>query len=149
MPDATLSARQRLRRRTYLVLEERESRLSVLVNGAIMLLIVANVAAIVLESVPRLEARYDWFFEGFERLSVAVFTIEYLARVWACVEDPRHSHPVRGRLRYMGSFMAIVDLAAILPFYLHSCSRSTPVFCACCVCCGCSSSPVTSRRWKS
>ncbi len=119
MPETTLSAYERLRSRAYFILEERESRLSALVNGAIMLLILANVAAIVLESVPSIEARYDAFFEGFERFSVVVFTIEYLARLWACVEDGRYFHPVRGRLRYMVSFMALVDLLAILPFYLQ------------------------------
>lgn len=84
----------------------------------LMVLILANVLAVVLESVPDLAARHARAFKAFEVLSVAVFTLEYLARVWACTVDPRYAHPVWGRLRYLVSPMALVDLAAILPSYL-------------------------------
>jgi voltage-gated potassium channel len=51
-------------------------------------------------------------------ISVALFSVEYLLRLWSCVEDPRYSRPVLGRLRWAVSFMALVDLASILPFYI-------------------------------
>ncbi|MDP7667415.1 MAG: potassium channel family protein, partial [Rhodospirillales bacterium] len=46
--------------------------------------------------------------------------IEYAFRVWSATEspDPRFRAPVIGRLRYMISPMAVIDLVAILPFYL-------------------------------
>ena len=49
-----------------------------------------------------------------------LFTLEYGARVWAAVEREggRYTAPVRGRLRYMLSPLALIDLIAILPFYL-------------------------------
>lgn len=47
-------------------------------------LIVANVIAIVLESVPSLHQVYQNFFFYFEVFSVAIFTVEYILRVWSC-----------------------------------------------------------------
>ncbi len=87
-------------------------------HGFILLLIFLNVAMVVLESVPALGAAYACAFRWFEYFSVAVFSVEYLARVWSCTADARYAHPIRGRLRYMFSPMALVDLAAILPAYL-------------------------------
>ena len=47
-----------------------------------------------------------------------MFTIEYFLRLWTAVEDPRYARPVVGRLRYAVTPFALVDLLAILPFYL-------------------------------
>jgi voltage-gated potassium channel len=88
------------------------------VRGALTVLIVLNVLMVVLETVPSLAARFRKPFHVGEVISVAIFTIEYLFRVWAAVEDPRYRRPVLGRLRYMVSFFALVDLVAILPFYI-------------------------------
>jgi len=45
---------------------------------------------------------------------VFVFTIEYLARFWSCVEDPE----ISSRLSYLVSFYSLVDLASIVPFFV-------------------------------
>jgi voltage-gated potassium channel len=84
----------------------------------IMSLIVLNVAAVVLETVDWLNASYGWLFHAFDVFSVAVFTVEYTLRVWSCTENPKFRAPVSGRLRYLITPMAIIDLIAILPFYL-------------------------------
>jgi len=84
----------------------------------LLALIVFNVLAVILESVEALATRHARLFQWFEWFSVAVFTAEYLARLWACTADPRYAHPVWGRLRYIVSPMALIDLAAILPTYL-------------------------------
>jgi voltage-gated potassium channel len=55
---------------------------------------------------------------GFEVFSVFIFTIEYLLRLWSCVTDKKYSKPILGRFRYSLTPMAVVDLFAILPFYL-------------------------------
>ena len=107
-----------LRQQAYALLEEGHSRPSRLFNGFIMLLILANVAAIVLESMEPVYRAHRGFFDNFETFSVAVFTIEYLLRAWVCIENPHYFHPVKGRMRYLVSFMALIDLTAILPFYL-------------------------------
>lgn len=98
--------------------DDRASRLERWIHGALMALIVLNVAAVVLESVQSIDSRYGCWFDRFEIFSVAVFTIEYLARAWACTVDPRYAHPLTGRLRFLFSPMALIDLAAVLPFYL-------------------------------
>jgi voltage-gated potassium channel len=110
-----------LRRRTYTILENASGEPAArLLNGLLIGLILANVAAIVLASVTSIGARYHAWFSTLEWLSILVFTFEYLARVWAAVErdDGRYRAPVRGRIRYMLSPLALIDLLAILPFYL-------------------------------
>jgi voltage-gated potassium channel len=111
-----------LRRRTYTILENASGEPAArLLNGLLIGLILANVAAILLASVTSIGARYHAWFSTFEWLSILVFTFEYLARVWSAVErdDGRYRAPVKGRIRYMLSPLALIDLLAILPFYLQ------------------------------
>lgn len=84
----------------------------------IMGLIVLNVIAVVLETVDWLYARYSLLFHAFEVFSVSVFTVEYILRVWSCTVDPNFKDPIFGRLRFMATPLSIVDLLAVLPFYL-------------------------------
>jgi len=84
----------------------------------ILALILLNVIAVILGTVKSVEARFQSELRWFEVFSVAVFTIEYLARVWACVSQSEYSRPVIGRLRFMLRPIAMIDLIAVLPFYL-------------------------------
>jgi voltage-gated potassium channel len=84
----------------------------------IMTLIALNVVAVVLETVDAVGVPYRAWFYGFEVFSVAVFTLEYVLRLWSCTSVHRYRHAVLGRLRFAVTPMAIVDLAAILPFYI-------------------------------
>jgi voltage-gated potassium channel len=88
------------------------------VRGGLTILIILSVLMVVLETVPSLAASYGRAFHVGEAVTVAIFTVEYLLRLWAAVEDPRYARPLLGRLRYMVSFFALVDLIAILPFYM-------------------------------
>jgi voltage-gated potassium channel len=91
-----------------------------LVDTALVVLIVANALAVMLETLPGWQDRYGGWFLAFEAFSVAVFTVEYGLRLWSCVEhrDRDFRDPVTGRLRWMATPMAIIDLLAFLPFYL-------------------------------
>ncbi len=91
---------------------------STVIDSLILSLIFLNVAAVILESVEVFEQRFHWAFEVFEIFSVVVFTLEYLARLWSCVESPRYAKPVRGRLRFIIKPLSLIDLIAVLPFYL-------------------------------
>ena len=81
-------------------------------------LILLNVLAVILDTVPSMNIRFGSFFNIFEIFSIVIFTLEYLARLWSCVEDCQYRHPIYGRLKYSMRFMSIIDLAAFLPFYL-------------------------------
>jgi len=113
-----------LRRRLYEILEARHSDdlLSVLFDVFIVILIFANVIAFIAESVEEINARLGPAFELFNIISIAIFTIEYLLRLWVAVESAplRHLSPARARLHFATRPLMIVDLLAVLPFYLGS-----------------------------
>lgn len=78
-------------------------------------LIVLNIIALILESYEKLNAEYSDIFYYFELFSVAIFTIEYFIRIW--VSD-KTKEDKKERLNFAFSTMGIIDLIAILPFYL-------------------------------
>lgn len=81
-------------------------------------LILLNVTAMVVESVEGIRSLVPTWFLAFEYFSVAVFSVEYVLRLWSCVEDPPYARPVVGRLHFAVGPLTMVDLAAVLPFYL-------------------------------
>jgi voltage-gated potassium channel len=83
-----------------------------------MTLIVLNVTAVILETVQSIEQQYSVYFFWFEVFSVFCFTFEYVMRVWSCTSQQKYSRPFWGRIRFMLTPMAIIDLIAIIPFYL-------------------------------
>jgi voltage-gated potassium channel len=91
------------------------------VDYALMTLIVLNCIASVFESVEPMAMVHGPVFHDFDRFSVGVFTVEYVLRVWTAVEmkERRFQHPLYGRLRYLITPLAIVDLVAIVPFYFN------------------------------
>ena len=90
------------------------------VNIGLVVLIVANVLAFAAETIPDLAARYGDAFALFNLVSVIIFTVEYVLRIWSCVEIPMLSQvrAYRARLRFAAQPLQLIDLAAILPFYL-------------------------------
>lgn len=96
-----------------------ETKWDKIINGFIIILIILNVIAVIMETVHSLHETYSVFFHYFDLISVIIFSIEYVLRVWSCNHDPRYTHTVYGRLKYMVSTDALIDLLAILPFYIH------------------------------
>ena len=92
-----------------------------LVNAFIILLIFLNAISFAAETVEELDTRYAMEFQVFNLFSVAVFTIEYVLRVWSAVDIPMLSRlpPWRARLRFALRPIMLIDLLAFLPWYLH------------------------------
>ena len=110
------------RRRTHEILEQgapgdTPSRIA---DYLIMALILITVAAITLESLEGVRVRIAPQLQVIERIVVALFSLEYVARVWSAVDDPRYEgmSNTAARIRYVLTPMALVDLVAVAPFYL-------------------------------
>jgi len=88
----------------------------------IIIFILLSIFSIILETIPWVHSQKAimQIMAVVEIASVAVFTTEYLLRFWCITVDPRYSHPLWGRLRFLFTFMSIVDLMAITPFYITS-----------------------------
>lgn len=110
----------RVKVRLYAILEKAEEGDSVskAVDVFLVTLIMLNVVVVIVETVQWVHTRFAFELHQFEVFSVAVFTIEYLLRLWICTLNEKYSHPIKGRLAYATSAMALIDLVAVMPFYL-------------------------------
>lgn len=99
-----------------------DNRWDKIINIFIVVLIILNVVAVMLETMPSIEKNPDAmrFFRYFDWISVAIFTVEYVMRVWSSNHEEKYKGRFWGRLKYMVSPGALVDLLAILPSYLHA-----------------------------
>ncbi len=82
-----------------------------------MVLIFLNVLTVILETVPSLANTHGPYLKTFEVFSVLVFTVEYALRLWVCNLNSQHTG-IKGRIKFMLSPLILIDLLAILPFYL-------------------------------
>jgi len=88
----------------------------------VALLVVANVIGIILESVPDIHEAYEAYFHAFDLFSVAVFSVEFVTRVWSYGEKYLHDEDGsewKGRKEYLFSFYGIIDFISTVPFYLQ------------------------------
>ncbi|GAU79922.1 ion transporter [Fusibacter sp. 3D3] len=107
--------------RTYEIIEKAQKgdKASKYFDSIILLLIISNTISIVLESFNSIYSLYYYQFRTFEIISVVIFTIEYALRIWtADLRYPSSKTKVGAIFKYMFSTMAMIDLFAILPFYL-------------------------------
>lgn len=118
-----VSRRRGARFRLYRLLESAGpgNRPGQIIEALLIVLITINVIAVVLESVPDIGARYATLFRWIEWVSVALFTIEYAARLWVAPEHPpyRMLSATAARGRHALDPYMVIDLLAILPFYLQ------------------------------
>jgi voltage-gated potassium channel len=112
----------KVRHRLYGLLEHGPigDRAGRLIGQFLVALIVVNLLAVVLGTVPEYEARFRGLFLAIELFSLVVFTVEYGLRVWVAVEHAPYRHLKKSvaRLRFVTSPFGVVDLLAILPFWL-------------------------------
>ena len=120
-----MTAPPTLRQRWFLILElkgQKDKKAAWLFSWLLTMMVLSNVVAVILESVPAINARYGRSLAVFDTLSVLFFSVEYLMRIWTAAEKNKHlpRTATSRRLRYMISFHGLVDLLAILPFFLQS-----------------------------
>ena len=109
--------RRTARQRAYWWIErpERQAKGPRLLELTLILLIILNVTAVILETVEAIYLVWHQTFLIFERLSLCIFILEYLARLWVAPETPN----APSRLAWIRSPLAIIDLIAILPALLY------------------------------
>jgi voltage-gated potassium channel Kch len=86
----------------------------------IVILIISNLFALVFEQIPAIFNAYEKWFHFFDIFSVVVFTIEYLLRFYLAPEDEEFKKRKYARGSYFVSPFALIDLIAILPFFLQA-----------------------------
>lgn len=109
-----------LKVRIFQILEvaHKDDRLSRAFDIFIMTMIVLNIVGVILETESGIMARYGTWLRAFDLFSLAVFTVEYILRIWTCNIQPRYKNPVWGRLRFALTPFLMIDFLAIAPFYL-------------------------------
>lgn len=110
-----------IRQRLAILLEPKadQSFMGKLIDRSLIGLIFLNVVAVIASTVHELDNQYGDEFEAFNIFSVIVFSIEYLGRLWTCIElDNSSASSAQKRVAYVFSPMALIDLMVILPFYL-------------------------------
>ena len=113
---------KKAKHKVYILLhpELGESKADKAINIFIIVLISLNVIAVILETVHPFYDNNKKLFDTFDLISVIIFTIEYVLRVWSCTNDPKYKGSIKGRIKYMLTPGALIDLLAFLPTYFHA-----------------------------
>lgn len=85
-----------------------ESKASIYFNALMQVLIILSIIAFSIETIPDLQSDTIYYLKIFELFTIGIFTLEYFIRIYTA----------KRKLSYIFSFYGIVDLLAILPFYL-------------------------------
>jgi voltage-gated potassium channel len=96
------------RRKLYIIIFEADTPGGKAFDVALLWAILLSVAVVMLESVREINVRYGNFLHNLEIIFTIIFTIEYVARIYA-VDKP---------FKYIFSFLGIVDFLAIIPTYI-------------------------------
>lgn len=110
---------QKFKQRTFEIIEKAEKGdvVSKIFDIFIIVLIIINILSVFIETFIISDELRDFLYKV-EVISVIIFTIEYILRVWTAPLLFDHLPPALARIKYIFSFMALIDLFAILPFYI-------------------------------
>lgn len=110
---------QKLKKRTFEIIEkgEKGDTVSKIFDICILLLICGNVLSVFVETFKiSNEMRSILFY--IELFSIIIFSVEFILRVWTADFLYENMPLVQSKIKYIFSFMALIDLFAILPFYI-------------------------------
>lgn len=110
---------KKIKNRLFQIIQTAQSGdiLSRIFDLFIITLIILNVVTVIIDTF-NMPASYIKFSRIFEIISVVIFSVEYVVRVWTADLLYTNKKPYISRIKYVFSFMAIIDLLAIIPFYL-------------------------------
>ena len=94
-------------------------KLQELFDGFIAVCVLLSVFAVIMESVHSVSYMLNIQFVILDAVMVGVFTLEYVMRMYSCVEEPGFKSPVAGRFKQATTVSTFIDLLAILPFFLE------------------------------
>jgi len=108
------------RKRIWEIVEvaKKGDKISRIFDIFILSLIFLNVLAVIFGSISSFQKNWETYLEYFEVISVLIFSLEYIARIWSCTADPIFKGSLKGRVKFAAQIMPLIDLLAILPFYL-------------------------------
>jgi voltage-gated potassium channel len=108
-----------LRGRVYNFFHAHTTRLSYFFDHFINVLIVGTALTFIVGTVNAItDPRFRFGMDILELVSVAIFSVEYICRVYSAGEDPKYSGP-GGTLKYMCTFLAVVDLLTVAPYWIQ------------------------------
>ena len=90
------------------IVEETDTRMGKIFDLTIQILIVASAVSFAIETLPGLSSTTARLLAISEALIIGLFTAEYLLRFYSSQK----------KLSFVFSFYGLIDLAAVLPFYL-------------------------------
>ncbi|MFP4555615.1 MAG: ion transporter [Bacteroidales bacterium] len=109
-----------IKHKVYRLVEKGDhgSRINLTFDYAIMILIVLNVIAIIFETIPEIYKPFQGFLRTFEIISVIIFSIEYILRIYVSDLTYPSSSRIKSAFKFIFSAYGLIDLLAIIPFYL-------------------------------
>lgn len=110
---------KKLKQRVFKIVQTNkdEDKISKIFDISIIALIIVNVVVVIADTF-QLPKWCNNVFNSIEIFSVIIFTVEYICRLWTADLLHPDLSPSKARFKYIFSFMALIDLLAILPFYI-------------------------------
>lgn len=121
----------RIKKRVYDILWRTQpgDKATEIVTYFAIALIVSNVAAFVIGSIPGVFISEIYFFVTLIVFSLVVFTIEFILRLWVCTLDPQFHDHIKGRIRFVLTPWSILTLLVITPLWFSVITgTSSPAF---------------------
>ena len=94
-----------------------DNKITRVFNNAMILIISLNIIAFILETEKNFYENYILYFYWFEIISIGIFTIEYILRIYTCNVENKYKGNF-GRMYYFFTPMALIDLLVIAPFFI-------------------------------
>lgn len=106
----------RLQDKLYSLLEEPETnKYSYGLNIFIYILIIISIVALMISTIDGYEEKYSFVLSLIQHIIMPIFVLEYILRVYAAGSLKKY-RGFRGKLEYMTSAYAIIDLIVIIPY---------------------------------